>query len=447
MSKTRGVQTSLRRSRGRRFPRFGRRLGRAQAPARALALAGLTALALEGCHQNRGANAAPLDRARAVHERAIVVDTHSDTTSRLLDEGFDMGARAATGHMDLPRMREGGLDAEFFAIYVSAEYVGRGAARRALDMIDTVYEQCARHPEAMGFAGSVADVKRLNREGRVAALMGIEGGHAIENSLRALREFHRLGVRYMTLTHVNTNDWADASTDAPRWDGLNAFGREVVREMNRLGMMVDVSHVSDACVADALEVSEAPLIASHSSCRAISNIPRNLSDDQIRAIAGRGGVVQLNFGTMFLSQAAADVAMPVFQKVQEARRRLKDDPQALKAEEERIRGELKPVPVPAEALIDHIDHVVKLVGPDHVGLGSDYDGVPTVPRGLEDCSKLPWITRRLLEKGYSESDVTKILGGNLLRVLAEVECVAARLQRERPPSSARIEDLVPELRD
>jgi membrane dipeptidase len=400
-----------------------------------------------GCIAGRFDAGRSLDeRAARVHARAIVVDTHSDTTSRLLDEGFDLGTRAATGHMDLPRMREGGLDAQFFAIYVAAEYAGRGAARRALEMIDTVYEQCEKHSSELALATSVADVKRIHRSGRIAALMGIEGGHAIENSLRALRRFHQLGVRYMTLTHVNTNDWADASTDEPRWGGINAFGREVVREMNRLGMMVDVSHVSDETVLDVLEASEAPVIASHSSCRALSDIPRNLTDNLIRAIAARGGVVQINFGTMFLSQEAADVTMPVFRQIQEASRRLGDDPAALEAEIQRLRESIRPVPVAAEAVIEHIEHVVRLVGPDHVGLGSDYDGVTYVPAGLEDCSKLPWITRRLLEKGHSEEDVTKILGGNLLRVLGECERVASRLRRERPPSAARIEDLVPELR-
>ncbi|MBI1849217.1 MAG: membrane dipeptidase [Planctomycetes bacterium] len=405
----------------------------------------LVALALFGCHVSQTAGPGLDRQAAAVQRRAIVVDTHVDTTSRLLDEGFDLEARATTGHLDLPRMREGGLGAPFFSIYVAAEWVGRGASRRALDMIDTVYEQCDRHPSEIALAVSVADAERLHREGRVAAFMGIEGGHAIENSLRTLREFHRLGVRYMTLTHVNTNDWADSSTDDARWGGLNAFGREVVREMNRLGMMVDVSHVSDDCIRDVLETSEAPIIASHSSCRAISNIPRNLPDDLIRAIAAKGGVVQLNFGTLFLSQAAAGVAWPAIEKINALRKSAGSNPVTANEEIERMRKSIPTVHVPAEALIDHIDHVVKLVGADHVGLGSDFDGVPSVPDGLEDCSKLPWITKRLLEKGYSEDDVIKILGGNLLRVLGECERVAARLQRERPPSTATIEKLVPDL--
>src|SRR5262249_48457527 len=242
------------------------------------------------------------DRAAKLHRNAIVIDTHNDVTSPMIDQGYDLGARDASGktQTDIPRMKEGGLDAEFFAIYVAAKYAKEGgAARRALEMIDSVYEQARRHPESLEMAYTVADIRRIHRAGKIAALMGIEGGHAIEDSLSALRQFYRLGVRYMTLTHTNTNNWADSAggignPPEKRFGGLSDFGREVVREMNRLGMMVDVSHVSDDTFRACIETSQAPLIASHSSCRALTNAPRNMTDDMLRALAKNGGVVMIN---------------------------------------------------------------------------------------------------------------------------------------------------------
>src|SRR5215510_1278870 len=251
-----------------------------------------------------------LEREMKIHREAIVIDTHNDITSPMTDEGFDLGARDTSGKVqtDIPRMKEGGLDAEFFAIYVAAKYAKEGgSARRAMDMIDGVYEQARRHPESLEMAFTAGDIRRIHKNGKIAALMGIEGGHAIEDSLSALRQFYKLGVRYMTLTHTNTNNWADSagSIDTPpekRFGGLSDFGKEVVREMNRLGMMVDISHVGDETFSDCIEVSEAPMIASHSSCRALTNVPRNMTDDMIRALAKKGGVVDVNFNCEFLSQ-------------------------------------------------------------------------------------------------------------------------------------------------
>ncbi|GBC77624.1 hypothetical protein HRbin08_01103 [bacterium HR08] len=371
-----------------------------------------------------------------LHREAIVVDTHSDVTSRMLDEGFDIGRRASDGHMDIPRMKEGGIDAQFFAIYVAARYAREGgAARRALDMIDVVYQALERYPNDLELALSSEDIRRIARAGKIAVLMGIEGGHAIEDSLGALRMFYRLGVRYMTLTHTNTNNWADSSGDQPRHNGLTEFGRQVVREMNRLGMLVDISHVSDKTFYDVLETTRAPVIASHSSARALTNIPRNMSDDMLRALARNGGVVMVNFGSWFVDQNYAEAEAQRRERLRPQldalRARYANDPTRLRQETERLFRE-HPLPrPPLSRLIDHIDHIVKVAGIDHVGLGSDFDGVDSLPEGLDDCSKLPRITYELLKRGYSERDIKKILGENFLRVFARAEEVARQMQRER----------------
>jgi len=371
-----------------------------------------------------------------IHREAIVVDTHSDVTSRMLDEGFDIGRRASDGHMDIPRMKEGGIDAEFFAIYVAARYAREGgAARRALDMIDVVYRALERYPNDLELALSAADIRRIARAGKIAVLMGIEGGHAIEDSLGALRMFYRLGVRYMTLTHTNTNNWADSSGDQPRHNGLTEFGRQVVREMNRLGMLVDISHVSDKTFYDVLETTRAPVIASHSSARALTNIPRNMSDDMLRALARNGGVVMVNFGSSFVDQSYTEAVAQRRERLRPQldalRARYANDPVRLRQETEQLlRAHPVPRP-PLSRLIDHIDHIVKVAGIDHVGLGSDFDGVDSLPEGLDDCSKLPLITYELLKRGYREPEIKKILGENFLRVFARAEEVARQMQREQ----------------
>ncbi|MBI2956326.1 MAG: alpha/beta fold hydrolase [Acidobacteria bacterium] len=372
------------------------------------------------------------------HQQAIVVDTHVDTPQRLLDEAFDLAPRDPRGHIDLPRMKEGGLDAAFMSIYADMRrYQGDAATKRALELIDTVYEQVARHPDQLLVATSAADVRRAHQQGKVALLMGMEGGTPIVNDLRLLRNFHRLGVRYLTLTHSLANDWADSSTDPPRHNGLTDFGKEVVREMNRLGMLVDISHVSDKTFWDALEVSQAPLIASHSSCRALTNHARNMTDDMIRALAAKGGVIQITFVPGFIDQDYADafakIADQFWPRYRALAEQYKDDPVALEHAVERLEAEYNLPPVSWERIVEHIDHAVKLVGPDHVGLGSDFDGAP-MPDGMDDASYLPRLTQALLDRGYSEVDIKKILGGNTLRVLDEAQKVAARLSTVRTVS-------------
>lgn len=372
-------------------------------------------------------------RAARLHQAATVVDTHIDTPQRLLDEGFDLAARDTEGHIDIPRMREGGLDAGFMSIYVDMRrYQGDAATRRALELIDTVYEQVARHPDQLVLATTAGDVRRAHREGKIALLMGMEGGTPINDDLRLLRSFYRLGVRYMTLTHSLNNNWADSSGETPRHNGLTDFGKEVVREMNRLGMLVDISHVSDKTFWDALAVSQAPLIASHSSCRALANHPRNLTDEMIRALAQKGGIIQITYVDGFLDQEYADAFAKVADEFWAQYRALPDqhpgDPKALRrAQEQLSRDYRERLPrVSWERIVDHIDHAVKIGGVDHVGLGSDFDGA-TMPDGMEDAAQLPRLTQALLDRGYREADIKKILGGNTLRALEEAEQVARRL--------------------
>ena len=365
-----------------------------------------------------------------IQRRAIIVDGHNDITSAMVDEDYDLGTPSAGKyHTDIARMKQGGMTAQFFSVYVDKKYVTEGgSARRAMDMIDTVYRAVERHPADLMIATSVADIRRAKQQQRIAALMGIEGGHAIENSLAALRDFYRLGVRYMTLTHNNTNDWADSSRDEPRHNGLTDFGKEVVREMNRLGMLVDVSHVSDKTMSDVLDVSTAPIIASHSSARALSNHPRNIPDELLRRIAKNGGVVMVNFYPVFIDQKAYDADRARDERLKpqmdSLKERFKDDPTRLEDETKKLLEANPLPPTPLSVLIDHIDHIIKVAGIDHVGLGSDFDGVPSLPEGLKDISQLPNITYELLRRGYKEADIRKVLGENLLRAFAEAERVA-----------------------
>lgn len=373
-------------------------------------------------------------RAKQVHRRALVVDTHADTTQKLLfEDGYDFASRHDTGHLDLPRMREGGLDAVFFSIYMPSSVGGPEAVKRALRLIDSVRETVRQHPRDLVLARTAAEVRRAHRQGRIAALMGMEGGHMIADDLRVLRMYAALGVRYLTLTHSRNNNWADSSTDTPQHDGLTDFGKDVVRELNRLGVMVDVSHVSDKTFSDALAVSRAPLLASHSSCRALCNAPRNLSDEMLAALARKGGLIQITFVDSFLSQELRD-AQRAIRAEREAREReiearyADNEAKKLEAWDQLNREYRARLPqVGWEKILDHIDHAVKVAGVDHVGLGSDFDGA-TMPLGMEDCAQLPKITAGLLGRGYSERDVMKILGGNLLRVMEEAEKVSREMQ-------------------
>lgn len=389
-------------------------------------------------------------RAEKLHRQSIVIDTHNDITSPLIDDGFDLGMRGddpnakVKTHTDLMRMKAGGLGAEFFAVYVGKEFVnkkpaeGGGAARRALDVIDVVHEQIRRHPESLEAASTAADIRRIVKSGKIAALMGIEGGHAIEDSLHALRMFYRLGVRYMTLTHTNTNDWADSEGDinnpnVQHHNGLTDFGRDVIKEMNRIGMMVDISHVADKTFYDVIATTSAPVIASHSSARAIANHPRNMTDDMLKALAKNGGVVMVNFYDGFLDPRKAELALRSRTMEDELKVKYPNDPKRVQDEIEKWRVANDPGKTPLSVLMDHIDHIAKVAGVDHVGIGSDFDGVPLtgLPVGMEDISKLPTITYELMKRGYSDADIKKILGENLLRVMSQVERVAS----ERSPSN------------
>jgi membrane dipeptidase len=378
-------------------------------------------------------------RARSIHDSAIVVDTHADTPQRFLDEGFDIGSTDPrdVGHLSLDKARRGNLGAEFFSIWVDPETNQGHFAQHTFDLIDSVYEQAARHPDRMTMAFSVADIERAHKQHKLAALMGIEGGHSIEKDIRLLRDYYRLGVRYMTLSWSNTNEWADSSGDindakVQHHNGLTGFGKQIVLEMNRLGMMVDISHVADKTFWDTIAVTKAPVIASHSSARALDSHPRNMTDDMLRAVAKNGGVVQVNFFSGFLDDD--------FRKALEAQ--AKDQAAAVKQYEDQLKTQGKAVAYvdrdrierewtakiprpPLKLLIDHIDHIAKIAGVDHVGLGSDFDGVSgATPQGIDSAADLPKITQSLLDRGYSAEDIHKILGGNLLRVFAEVERVS-----------------------
>jgi membrane dipeptidase len=374
------------------------------------------------------------EKTRKLHFSSIVVDTHDDTTQRFLDGKFDLGTRSSTGSIDIPRMREGNLSAIFFSIWIPSKVTGPEAVDRALVQIDAVREQVRRHPNDLALATTATEIREARKQGKIAALMGVEGGHMINSDLGVLRSFVALGVRYMTLTHSGNGEWADSSTDKAVHNGLTEFGKDVVREMNRLGVMVDISHVSDKTFYDALEVSKAPLIASHSSCRAICDSPRNMTDPMIKDLAAKGGIVQINYHVGFLSQEfrSAEKSDPEINKGISAKvmERCGNNEGCQLIEGDRITREYvaqgKLPRVDFSKIIEHIDHAIKVAGVDHVGLGSDFDGA-NMPYGMEDATKLPAITEALLRKGYSEGDVKKILGENTLRVMAEVERVSREL--------------------
>ncbi|MGI9246719.1 MAG: dipeptidase [Steroidobacteraceae bacterium] len=384
-------------------------------------------------------------QARALHFDAIVVDTHDDTTQRLLDPAFDLAARHADGGLDLPRAVEGGLDAWFFSIYTPGTLTGAEAVRQANAQIDAVHRHVERHRDRMVLATTAAEVRQAARDGRIAVLIGVEGGHMIDSSLATLRQLFDRGARYLTLTHNVNVGWAHAAADATERGGLDYHGREIVREMNRLGMIVDVSHVSDETFRDVLETSAAPVFASHSSSRALCNVPRNMSDDMIHALAAKGGVVQVNYHVGFLSQAFADAVAADGGRLRqemdaEVDRRCGTDEACSTLQGSAVMREYvvagRLPRVEWTAVVDHIDHIAKLVGVDHVGLGSDFDGAQ-MPFGLEDASRLPQLTQALLERGYAADDVRKILGGNTLRVMEQVERVAREQRALADTSAAR----------
>ena len=389
-------------------------------------------------------------RARRIHAEAIVLDTHVDTTGRLLDPAWNFldrheppvrgqggpGGRSAGNAVDLPRMREGGLDGVFFSIFIPGTVTGPQAVKRSLEQIDAVRSLTERHPDQIALATTAAEVRAAHEAGRAIALMGMEGGHMIDDSLAVLRGYARLGVRYLTLTHSEPTNWADSSGREPTHGGLTPFGRDVVRELNRLGLMVDISHVSDETFWNAIEVSRAPLLASHSSCRAISGHPRNLTDEMIKALAAKGGVLQINYldqyldHDLYLAQRKRQEELAPLRKELEAKYPGPDNATKRMQELRAAMAALPPLPRPSwEKIVEHIDHAVKLVGDAHVGLGSDFDGA-SMPVGMEDATQVPKITEALLRKGYTERQVRNILGENLLRLMERVEAVARELRAE-----------------
>ena len=387
-------------------------------------------------------------RASRLIRNAVVVDTHEDVAEQLEKEWVDIGVRQKTGHVDIPRWREGGVTAPFLAAYVSSSYAASGkAAGRALEVIDLIHRLVESHPKDLVFADSAAGVRAAKKEGKIAVLIGVEGGHAIEDSLAALSSFHRLGARYMTLTHTNTNGWADSSGsffsfsfDPKKYavhDGLTDFGRQVVLEMNRLGMLVDVSHVSDKTIADVLEVSRAPVFASHSSCRALADMPRNLTDGEIRAIAAKGGVVMINFSSTFVDQRVVDDfkarKAALAPRAAELTERYKDDPKKRDAEISALLESVQRPRASWTAVVDHIERVIRIAGPQAVGLGTDYDGIDDPPEGLEDVSKLPAVAEELLRRGHSEDAVRGVLGENFLAFWERAEAARKAVPaREQP---------------
>jgi membrane dipeptidase len=366
------------------------------------------------------------EQARKVHFSSIVLDTHIDVTPKL-QTSWKFDEEHKDGHIDLPRMRKGGLNGLFFSIYMAGTVTGPKAVNDAIERIAAVHRLAQQLPDQVALCVTAEDVRKAHKQGKIAALMGMEGGHMINNSLAVLRMYAALGVRYLTLTHSVNVDWADSSGDQPKHNGLTDFGKDVVRELNRLGVMVDISHVADKTFWDAIEVSKAPMIASHSSCRAISGHARNMTDDMIKALAAKGGVIQINYLDQFIDNDLFQYS----QKSQPLMRELQQKypgRENLDRRREEVAKQFGPAPKASwEKIVEHIDHAVKLVGADHVGLGSDFDG-GSMPVGMEDCTQLPKITEALMRKGYSVSDIKKILGENTLRLLSDVERASRQLR-------------------
>lgn len=377
--------------------------------------------------------------AMRITREALVIDGHNDfpwemrTKRGSSFEDADMSKPLEGFQTDIPRLKAGGIGAQFWAAFVPAQTMKTGgAARQTLEQIDLIHRMAARYPETFGFAWTAEDVRRIRKSGRIACLIGVEGGHSIENSIPLLRMYYELGVRYMTLTHSDSLSWADAATDKPRANGLNDFGKEVVREMNRLGMLVDISHVAPSTMNAALDISKAPVIASHSSAYAVAQHPRNVPDDVLARIKTNNGVVMVNFFSGFVVPESAKVMAGMFDVSRDLRERFPKDEDY----EREMNAWKNSHPMPSgtvKDVADHIDHIVKVAGVDHVGLGSDYDGVSQVPSDLPDVSSYPVITQELLNRHYRETDIKKILGANILRALAECEKVAAELKKTQKP--------------
>lgn len=377
------------------------------------------------------------ERALKIHKKAIIIDGHNDITSPMVDEDLDLGSDTIGKfhkdgdpfHTDLSRLKKSGITGEFFSIYVSgADYQKGGKMRRAMDLIDATYRQAERHPNQMTMCSTAAQIRQAKKQNKICALMGIEGGYVIENSLYALRNFYRFGIRYMTLTHNVSHDWADAHRGEVKHNGLSDFGKEVVREMNRLGMLVDISHVSDKVMNDVLDISTAPIIASHSSARGVANHTRNVPDDVLKRVAKNGGVVMINFYPSFLDERTNreenERAQKLKPQIDALREQFKDNQQAFNEAERKLLAE-NPIYIPDyKRIVDHIDHIKTVAGIDYVGLGSDYDGVPFLPAGMNGAEDLRLVTYEMLKRGYSETDIRKVLGENFLRAFEQAEKIA-----------------------
>jgi membrane dipeptidase len=374
------------------------------------------------------------DEALRIHRQAIVIDGHNDLPYQFREKKdlsflrIDIAQPQKGLHTDIPRLRQGGVGAQFWSAYVSARTrKGGTAVRETLEQIDVIHRMVRAYPDTFAMAYSVEDILRIRKEGKIASLIGLEGGHSIDNSLGVLRMLYRLGARYMTLTHSETLDWADSATDEARHGGLTEFGEQVVREMNRLGMLVDISHVSAETMKDALQVSRAPVIASHSSAYALAPHPRNVPDDVLRLVAQNGGVVMVNFYSGFIHPEGARATKEIFRVARELKAKYPDEKDYQLAFEQWRRE--NPFPTGSvHTVVDHIEHIIKVAGVDHVGLGSDFDGITRVPQQLEDVSCYPNITQELLNRGYSGEDIHKVLGGNLLRAFRKAEQVAREMQ-------------------
>jgi membrane dipeptidase len=367
------------------------------------------------------------NKALQIHREALLIDGHNDLPwqfrkrASLSFTKLDIARPQKSLHTDLPRLRQGGVGAQFWSAYVPVEARKKGTAvRETLEQIDVIHRMVRTYPDALDLALSADDIVRIHKQGKIASLIGVEGGHSIDNSLGVLRMYYRLGVRYMTLTHTETLDWADSATDEPRNGGLTSFGEQVVAEMNRLGMMVDISHVSADTMRHALRVSKAPVIASHSSAYALTPHPRNVPDDVLRLVAKSGGVVMVNFYPGFLTPDGARASKDLFRAARQLRARYPDE-REFQAAMSQWQKEHPVQPCTVRTVVDHIEHIIKVAGIDHVGLGSDFDGISVVPRQLEDVSCYPYITQELLNRGYSRDQIHKVLGLNLLRAFRQVE--------------------------
>ena len=362
--------------------------------------------------------------AAEVHRRAIIVDGHCDTPYRLLRHHVHLDQHDTEAQLDLRTLQESGITASFFAAYVPGFYVGRGAAAFAYRLIELIKSETKRKPELLRFCADSAGIRQAKKDGRIGIMIGVEGGHAIEDSLDILRDFYAHGARYMTLTHVNTNNWCDSSGDAPRHNGLTSFGRDVVKTMNDIGMIVDISHVSDKAYYDVLETTRVPVVATHSSCRALCRHPRNMTDQMLRDLAKNGGVCMINFFSAFVNDAVAEVVMHAQKRPRKTEEGGTEEMPNDATDWDSYLKWFNTLGCPKATLDDvlaHIMHAVEVAGIDHVGIGSDFDGVPALPDGLQTAAALPSITEKLMERGVSAAEVEKILGGNFMRVFAEIE--------------------------